>query len=336
MKGLTEFSARLFAVGLILGLALAIGWFRLSAAQGVVEVHARVPEEGGWLPADLTARVGEPLRLRLTSDDVVHGFALGQSGMPPVDVLPGKVVETVLNFPRPGKYTFYCTRWCGVNHWRMRGTIEVTGSSGEASEEEPPLYVRLGLDIDAEHLAETLPQERPSATRGSDFLAKVPEEFLSFEYYQSHSPAKAWMELRATSSLISSSDQEIWDLVAAIWVSHSSERSLEEGKTLFAENCAACHGETGAGDGVFAELLASGEAGMAGEHENSNMRGQMTTRPLSFVEVERMLGASPAVLHGKIVRGGMGTGMPYWGPIFTDAQVWALVGYLWTFQFSFQ
>jgi len=26
-----------------------------------------------------------------------------------------------------------------------------------------------------------------------------------------------------------------------------------------------------------------------------------------------MLGASPALLHGKIVRGGMGTGMPYWG-----------------------
>jgi mono/diheme cytochrome c family protein len=32
----------------------------------------------------------------------------------------------------------------------------------------------------------------------------------------------------------------------------------------------------------------------------------------------------------------MGTGMPYWGPIFTDAQVWSLVAYLWTFQFDYR
>lgn len=26
------------------------------------------------------------------------------------------------------------------------------------------------------------------------------------------------------------------------------------------------------------------------------------------------------MLQGKILRGGMGTGMPYWGPIFTEEQ----------------
>jgi mono/diheme cytochrome c family protein len=49
-----------------------------------------------------------------------------------------------------------------------------------------------------------------------------------------------------------------------------------------------------------------------------------------------MLSASPAHLQGKILRGGMGTGMPYWGPIFTDDQTWALVSYLWTFQFKLE
>jgi len=28
--------------------------------------------------------------------------------------------------------------------------------------------------------------------------------------------------------------------------------------------------------------------------------------------------------------------MPYWGPIFTEDQVWALVAYLWTFQFDME
>jgi cytochrome c oxidase subunit 2 len=70
-----------------------------------------------------------PLELHLTSDDVVHGFAVGKLDLPPVDILPGKVTDVELLFDEPGTYTFYCTRWCGLNHWRMRGTIDVAGES---------------------------------------------------------------------------------------------------------------------------------------------------------------------------------------------------------------
>ena len=58
--------------------------------------------------------------------------------------------------------------------------------------------------------------------------------------------------------------------------------------------------------------------------------------PVDFTDASQALGASPAVWHGKIVRGGMGTGMPYWGPIFSEAQLWALVDYLWTFQLDME
>ena len=44
------------------------------------------------------------------------------------------VTDITLTFDKPGIYTFFCTRWCGVNHWRMRGTIEVSG---------PPLILSL-------------------------------------------------------------------------------------------------------------------------------------------------------------------------------------------------
>ena len=63
--------------------------------------------------------------MRLISDDVVHGFAIGQTTSPAIDLPPGQVVESTLTFEQPGTYTFYCTRWCGPNHWRMRGVIEV-------------------------------------------------------------------------------------------------------------------------------------------------------------------------------------------------------------------
>jgi mono/diheme cytochrome c family protein len=68
------------------------------------------------------------------------------------------------------------------------------------------------------------------------------------------------------------------------------------------------------------------------------MAGQSTGEglysPPDFTDPSHLLGASPALLQGKIIRGGMGTGMPYWGPIFTSEQIDALVSYLYTFAWS--
>lgn len=75
-------------------------------------IHAKVAESGGWNPNIIKADVGKPLHLKLTSDDVVHGFAVGQMDMQSVDVVPGKVTDITLKFDKPGIYTFFCTRWC--------------------------------------------------------------------------------------------------------------------------------------------------------------------------------------------------------------------------------
>ena len=97
--------------------------------------------------------MGEPLHLRLVSDDVVHSFALGQSDFEPVDVLPGKPTEVTLTFDEPGTYTFYCTRWCGVDHWCMRGTVTVAGDHyADQTLPDPLLYLQLGIDLDASHI----------------------------------------------------------------------------------------------------------------------------------------------------------------------------------------
>jgi mono/diheme cytochrome c family protein len=104
------------------------------------------------------------------------------------------------------------------------------------------------------------------------------------------------------------------------------------GKQLFDANCAACHGENGSGNGVFADQLAANSS----NGNSDQTMGEQTQRPANFTDPVHMLSASPAHLQGKIVRGGMGTGMPYWGPIFTEEQTWALVAYLWTFQFNLE
>ena len=57
--------------------------------RNTIELHARMPENGGWSMDTLQAEVGQPLRLHLTSDDVVHGFAIGQSDRPALEISRG-------------------------------------------------------------------------------------------------------------------------------------------------------------------------------------------------------------------------------------------------------
>lgn len=292
-------------------------------------IHAHIAENGGWSPDVIKAEVNEPLNLKLTSDDVVHGFAVGQMDMQSVDVIPGKVTEVTLTFDKPGIYTFFCTRWCGLNHWRMRGTIEVSGSS--SSDPVPasaPLYVTLGLDIDALHDVPVTPSSQPSATNGQQLAANLLID-QSPDYYRTRSPYQVFDELSNTSL----TESQRWDVVAYIWRANTTKESLTNGGQLYAQNCAACHGENGAGDGVFADdLAASGEASMQTMTGADNM---MMQPPVDFTNPTRMLGASPALLQGKILRGGMGTGMPMWGSVFTEDQIWDLIAYLYSFQFKY-
>lgn len=316
--------ARLLVIVLAIGLPALVVLAR--SAPGPIEIHGVMANEGGWTPGELTAKVGEPINLRLTSDDVMHGFAIGQSNLPSVDVLPGKWTTTTLVFERPGKYTFYCTRWCGPNHWRMRGTIEVTGAETNTLAETTPLFISLKLDLDAPHLSDVLPSEKPSATRGEALNIK-PD--LAADTYRTQSPAQVWRTLRNRATTQALSDQQVWDIVAAAWRSNTTSDRLAEGRQLYTANCAACHGETGKGDGVMAASLQK-----AAPSDMPGMLGHDTVRPIDFTNAQNLLGASSAILEGKIIRGGMGTGMPYWGPILTESQIWALVDYLWMFQFD--
>ncbi|MGB3715782.1 MAG: c-type cytochrome [Candidatus Promineifilaceae bacterium] len=321
-----EWAARLLLILMIAGLFAAIMVGRRPAQA--VEIHALMPEKGGWLPDELSAEVGVALNLRLTSDDVMHGFAVGQQPWSAVDVIPGQVTELSLTFDEPGTYTYYCTRWCGPNHWRMRGTIEVTDGTNRpmiAESAQQPLYISLNLDIDAPHGIEVQLERSPSATRGEALDITVPLQFRTQEVYLEQTPFELWQALRTGPGTGELSDGDIWDLAAFVWRSQSTPESLQLGQRLYAENCAACHGENGAGDGVMVEAQIS--------DSGAGSFGRELLPPSDFTDVQQMLGANSALLQGKIIRGGMGSGMPYWGTIFTDEEIEALVDFIWTFQF---
>jgi mono/diheme cytochrome c family protein/plastocyanin len=323
-----EWLARGLVALLAIGPLAAVLGARRSGQAVVLE--ATMPEVGGWRPGTLTAEVAKPLRLRLTSGDVVHGFAIGRDSMQPVDIKPGRVTEITLRFDRPGTYMYYCTRWCGPNHWRMRGTIEVTGAGVSAAPSPPAPYIALGMDLDAPHPTAVRPARRPSAARGGALAAMVPGGD-SVADARRDSPAMLWQRLRHDRALRRHGDQELWDLVAARWLRSTSAAALETGRRLYVRDCAACHGTGGRGDGVMA-------AGLRAKASDTSHRqgadGHVAAGPADFTAPD-LLAASPALLHGKIVRGGMGTGMPSWASVYTDAEAWAIVWYLYGFQFSY-
>jgi cytochrome c oxidase subunit 2 len=70
---------------------------------------------------------GRPIKLVMTSRDVIHSFYV-----PPFrvkqDVLPGRSTTMWFEVEQPGRYPIYCTEYCGAQHSTMRG--EVVALSG--------------------------------------------------------------------------------------------------------------------------------------------------------------------------------------------------------------
>lgn len=62
------------------------------------------------------------IRIIVTSDDVIHSFAMPALGLK-TDAVPGRLNETWVRIERPGMYYGQCSELCGVNHAFMPAAI---------------------------------------------------------------------------------------------------------------------------------------------------------------------------------------------------------------------
>ena len=288
-----------------------------------VDITASVPEAGGFQPDSIQVEAGEKVLLRFHAQDVAHGVAIGPGlGVDLGDVEPGQTKSVLLTFDEAGTFTFYCNLWCSPNHWRMRGVIAVGNRQGTQpiAERDPVIEALLaeGVDIDAAHDAghssgQSVPQ--PSAARGAAVVGQltIPAEVQDRMWRRTHTPREGRASLAAANP--GTDEAGLADVIAYLWKSDAAPAELAAAEKLYAKNCAACHGEKeGAGDGPAAGLAPQ--------------------PPASFSDSTRMLDRRPDVLYAKIRRGGMGTGMPNFGTLFTPEETWSLVDYLWKFSFG--
>jgi cytochrome c oxidase subunit 2 len=68
--------------------------------------------------------LGRPVRLVMTSQDVIHSFFVPDFRVKQ-DVVPGRYTSIVFTPSRTGEYRLYCAEYCGTEHSRMLGRIVV-------------------------------------------------------------------------------------------------------------------------------------------------------------------------------------------------------------------
>jgi cytochrome c oxidase subunit 2 len=74
--------------------------------------------------ATLTVPAGRPVRLLMTSRDVIHSFFVPEFRIKQ-DVVPGRYTETWFQATKAGRYRVYCTEYCGTWHSQMLGEVVV-------------------------------------------------------------------------------------------------------------------------------------------------------------------------------------------------------------------
>lgn len=90
---------------------------------------------------ELHVPAGRPVKLTMTSEDVIHSFYVPAFRIK-MDVLPGRYTTMWFEATKPGRYHLFCAEYCGTKHSQMVGEIVVLppkafqewlGGAGEGS-----------------------------------------------------------------------------------------------------------------------------------------------------------------------------------------------------------
>jgi cytochrome c oxidase subunit 2 len=117
------------AIGLILliivGLpAAAFGYQHVLRTEAEHE-FTLTGRNSTWNPKTIHVTQGDTVHLRLTSEDVAHGFLLEGYDVTVDAVYPGKYTYVDFVADKAGTFGFTCTRVCGEGHHQMWGELVV-------------------------------------------------------------------------------------------------------------------------------------------------------------------------------------------------------------------
>jgi cytochrome c oxidase subunit II len=80
--------------------------------------EVRYPDAGVVTANEIHIPAGQPVRLRLASNDVIHSLWIPRLHGK-LDLTPGRVTELVVQADEPGTYRGFCAEFCGAQHALM-------------------------------------------------------------------------------------------------------------------------------------------------------------------------------------------------------------------------
>ncbi len=90
-----------------------------------VTVIMRAPENGNITPTEIHAKVGQKVRLHITSQDVAHAFWIGELGVDAGVIEPGKWTTIEFTPDEAGEFSYTCNVRCSPQHNLVRGKLIV-------------------------------------------------------------------------------------------------------------------------------------------------------------------------------------------------------------------
>ena len=86
----------------------------------------------GFYPSIIEVPADTPVKFRVASADVLHGFHVPFTNAATM-VVPGYISEVNTSFPRTGEYSFLCNEYCGLGHDSMWSRLVVVPKSSGGS-----------------------------------------------------------------------------------------------------------------------------------------------------------------------------------------------------------
>jgi cytochrome c oxidase subunit 2 len=71
---------------------------------------------------ELHVPIGQPVKVTLTSEDVIHSFFVPAFRVKQ-DAVPGRYTDLWFEATKPGRYHLFCAEFCGSQHARMIGQV---------------------------------------------------------------------------------------------------------------------------------------------------------------------------------------------------------------------
>jgi cytochrome c oxidase subunit 2 len=107
-------------IGLV-GVPAMINLTRASDNPKVIEISAKKFE---FSPSQITLKKGEPVILRLSSSDRVHGF-MSKPLKIDTDIPADKTEDVAVTPDTAGDFTVICDHYCGTGHGNMKMKVTV-------------------------------------------------------------------------------------------------------------------------------------------------------------------------------------------------------------------